>query len=190
MTSLCYRPALSHEHLTSDHITDDRVITMPFAPCILINTQKLRSVERLLLIQVQSFSFEFLERHSVETLLHKAGTNSGARGDMRDRLGAGQLTDLFAQTGGRLPSPATRRIGFRKGFSTPQTAKAAFEHDQFDSMLSQHPISFLSGSRIMNFDALLVTMRAGGLGRGCHHLYSDRPISEPLLGHNMELGQV
>ena len=42
----------------------------------------------------------------------------------------------------------------------------------------------------MNFDALLVTVRAGGLGRGCHHRYSDRPIGEPFLVHNMELGQV
>ena len=74
---------------------------------------------------------------------------------MRDRLRVGQFADLFAQTRGRLPSPATRRIWFRKGFSTAQTAKAAFQHDQFDSMLSQRTISFLSGSRIMDFDALL-----------------------------------
>jgi hypothetical protein len=42
----------------------------------------------------------------------------------------------------------------------------------------------------MDFDALLVTMRAGGLGRDCHHLYSDRPVGEPFLVHTMELGQV
>jgi len=78
----------------------------------------------------------------------------------------------------------------RKGFATAQAAKAAFEHDQFDSMLSQRTITFLSGSRIMDFDASCLTMRAGGLGRCCHHLNSDRSICEPFLVHTMELVQV
>ena len=147
-----------------------------FAACILINAEKRWGVERLQLIQVQSFSFELLECHRVETLLHEAGTDSSGSGDMRKRLGTGQLADLLAQTGSRLPAPATRRIRFRKGFATLKTAKAAFQYDQLDGMLSQGTISFLSGSRIMNFDALLVTMRAGGLGRCCHHLHSNRPI--------------
>jgi len=78
----------------------------------------------------------------------------------------------------------------RKGLATVQAAKAAFEHDQFDSMLSQRTITFLSGSRIMDFDALFVTMRASGLGRGCHHLYSNRPIGEPFLAHNSKLIEI
>jgi hypothetical protein len=67
---------------------------------------------RLQLIQVQSFSFELLECHRVETLLHEAGTDSNGSGDMRKRLGTGQLADLLAQTGSRLPAPATRCIRF------------------------------------------------------------------------------
>ncbi|HVB20521.1 MAG TPA: hypothetical protein VNG51_01065 [Ktedonobacteraceae bacterium] len=76
--------------------------------------------------------------------------------------------------------------GSRPGFATLKAAKAAFQQDHFDGMLSQGTISFLSGSRIMNFDALRVTMRAGGLGRCCYHLHSNRPIGEPLLVHNMQ----
>lgn len=178
------------QYLTSDQIAKDCIRVMPLAACILINSKKLRGVERLLLIQLQSFSFQFLECHGLETLLHEARTHSCGSSDMRKRLRASQRADLLAQTGGRLPAPATRRIRFGKGFVTRQTAKAAFQEEHFDAMLSQGTISFLSGSRIMNFDALPVTMRAGGLGGGCSHLHSNRPIGEPLLLHNMQPVQV
>jgi len=71
-----------------------------------------------------------------------------------------------------------------------QAAKAAFEHDQFDWMPSQGNISFRSGSRIMDFDASFLTMRAGCSGRCCHHLHPDRSICKPFLAYNMHLVQV
>src|SRR6266571_6908686 len=46
---------------------------MAFASGQFINPQKLRGIERLLLIQVQSFFLELLKCHALETLLHKAG---------------------------------------------------------------------------------------------------------------------
>lgn len=102
---------------------------MSFATSKLINTQKLRGAQRLVFIQAQSFSLDYLEGNGLETLLNKAWTDSGGLGDMRDGLGAGLLADLFSQAHSRPPSPATRLIWFRKGFSTAQAAKAAFQHD-------------------------------------------------------------
>jgi hypothetical protein len=131
-----------------------------------------------------------LESNGLETLLNKAWTYADGFGHMRDRLGAGMLADLFTQAHSRLPSPATRLILFRKGFSTVQASKAAFQHDQFDLMPSQGNISFLSGSRIMDFYAPFLTMRARCLSRCCHHLNPDRSIGEPFLAHNMQLVQV
>ncbi len=141
----------------------------------------------MLFISAQSFSFDFLKGNALETLLHKAWTHSGSLGDMRDGLGTGLLADRFSQTGGRLPSPATRCILLCKGFATAQALKAAFEQDQFNLVASQGTISLLSGSRIMDFDAYFLTMRAGGLCRCCHHLNLDRPIGEPFLAHNLQL---
>ena len=178
------------QHLTSFQIAEDRVIAVSFATSKLINTQNRRGAQRQVFIQAQSFALDCLEGNGLETLLNKAWTDSGGLGDMRDGLGAGLLADLFSQAHGRLPSPATRLILFRKGFSTAQAAKAAFQHDQFDLMPSQGTISFLSGSRIMDFDAPFLTMRAGCLGRCCHHLNPDRSIGEPFLAHNMQLVQV
>ena len=54
----------------------------------------------------------------------------------------------------------------------------------------QSYISFLSGSRIMDFDASFLTMRAGDLGRCCHHLYPDRAVCEPFLAHTMQLIEI
>src|SRR5947209_20227679 len=150
----------------------------------------MRGAQRQLFIQAQSFSLDFLEGTGVETLLNEAWTDSGGLGDMRDRLGAGMLADLFSQAHSRLPSPATRRILFCKGFSTAQAAKAAFQQDQFDGVPSQGDIPFLSGSRIMDFYTPVLTMRADRLGRGCHHLHPDRSIGAPLLTHNIQLLQV
>ncbi len=109
---------------------------------------------------------------------------------MCDGLAAGLLADRFSQARGRLASPATSRILFRKSFSTVQAAKAAFEQDQFDAMPAQGKISFLSRSRIMDFDAHCVTMRAGGLRRCGSHLHPDHPMCEPFLAHNLQLVQV
>ena len=95
-----------------------------FAPCILINAKKLRRVELLLFIQVQSFSFQFLQCHRVETLLHEAGADSSSRGDMRKRLSAGQLADLLAQTRSRLPAPATRRIRFASRLCNTESSES------------------------------------------------------------------
>ena len=150
----------------------------------------MRGAQRQVFIYAQSFSLDCLEGNGLETLLNKAGTDSGGLGDMRDGLSAGMLADLFSQAHGRLPSPATRLIWFRKGFATLKTAKAAFQYDQLDGMLSQGTISFLSGSSIMDFYALFLTMRAGCLCRCCHHLNPDRSIWEPFLAHNMQLVQV
>lgn len=178
------------KHATSFQIAEDRVITVPFAARELINTQKLRRAQRLLFIPAQSLALEFLEGHALETLLHKTWTDSGSGGDMRDGLGAGLLADRFSQACGRLASPAPRSILFRKGCSTAQAAKAAFEQDQFDAMPAQGNISFLSRSRIMDFYAQFLTMRAGCLCGYGYHLHPDRPSVEPFLAHNLQLVQV
>ena len=187
---LLFASSAHFQHLTSFQIAEDRVIAVSFATSKLINTQKMRGVQRQVLIYTQSFVFDCLEGNGLKALLHKAWANSGGLGHMRDRLGAGLLADLFSQAHGRLPSPATRLVLFRKGFATAQAAKAAFQHDQFDWMPPQGSISFLSGSRIMDFDAPCLTMRAGCLGRCCHHLHPDRSIGEPFLAHNMQLVEV
>ena len=56
----------------------------------------MRGAQRLMFIHAQSFALEFLEGNGLETLLNKAWTDSGGLGDMRDRLGAGLLADLFS----------------------------------------------------------------------------------------------
>ena len=147
----------------------------------------LSCAQRQVFIHAQSFSLDCLEGNGLETLLNKAWIYSGGLGDMRDGLGESTLTDLFSQAHGRLPSPATRLISFRKGFSTTQASKAAFQQDSFDLMPAQGTISFLSGSRIMAFSAPFLTMRARDLGRCCHYLNLDRSIGEPFLAHNMPL---
>lgn len=183
----------SHAHfqyLTSFQIAEDGVIAVSFAARKLINPEKLRSGKRLVFIRAQSFALDHLLSYGLKTLLHKARTDSGGSSHMCDGLGTGKCADRFPQTCGRLPSPATHRIAFCKGFATKEAAKATFQHDQFDPMPSQGQISLLSRSCIMDFYTPFLTMRASSLGRDCHDLHPNCPICQPGLAHNMHLGKV
>jgi hypothetical protein len=138
------RPALTQKHLTSFQIAEDRVITVSFAASKLIKAQKMRSAQRQVFIHAQPFSLECLQGNGLKTLLNKAWTDSGGLGDMRDRLGAGMLADLFSQAHGRLPSPATRLILFASrifdsaGIESGVSARSV----RLDALVGKYLVSF------------------------------------------------
>jgi hypothetical protein len=107
-------------------------------------------MEGLIFLHRQSFALDFLGGNGFKAVVHQMMTHPTSFGHMRHGLDRGLFANRLSEAFRRPAFVSTSGIWLGKTFLARQASEAPFVEDQFDLMVSQSHIAFLSRSCLMD----------------------------------------